>query len=207
MPEIANNAQAATLLASAAAQGDTLTLAPTINGTGSIGDASQSTVNIGVGSKTVGRTVTLPAGASMTQPYSVSLTPAPLSQQSQTFSAYFKVNSDKVEVTSETALAVWFKSLPPAMSKSITDGVTEVRIVGHASTTNDISYNRELSMRRALRIEAILRAYASSKAQLVHTAASFTDAKQFDPFTGAKTDVEDETERFVEVIVTFVNRP
>jgi outer membrane protein OmpA-like peptidoglycan-associated protein len=209
---VTSDGSGASTTATASATGDTLSVTPTINGVGSVGDTSSSTVQVapgGVGgSKASGRTITLPQGSSETKTFSVVLTPAPIAEQSHSFAAYFQIDSDKVEAKSETDVVVWFKSgLPQHVRDSIQDGVTELLITGHASTTNTGEYNRKLSNRRAKKIEEILRDVAGTKAKMVLKAPGYYEAKQFDDKSGQKTVEEDSSERFVEVTARYLQKP
>ncbi len=194
----------------ATATADTVTVSPVINGMGTIGTSKSTGGGVSVGvsaSGTTGTSASSPAGGIESRSYMVKLNVAPIPLETRTFPVYFKVNSAAVEDKSETDLVVWYKGLPQPMVKSVEDGITEVLFVGHASTTNTISYNRNLSEQRALKVEKILGTYTGSKAKLVHRAESYTDAPQFDPTTGGKTEVEDETERFVTVTIAYLNKP
>ncbi|HEY9247112.1 MAG TPA: OmpA family protein, partial [Candidatus Methanoperedens sp.] len=143
------------------AAGNTVMISPTINSMGTIGTSMGTSGGVTVPGASAGATSGVTKGAVAggieSRTYIVKVNVAPIPVESRTFTAYFDINSSKVEEASEISLASWYMSqLPVSMRKSIEDGVTTVWIRGHASTTNTIEYNRILSLNRAKKIENIL---------------------------------------------------
>jgi hypothetical protein len=215
LPTYSSEGAGASTTGTANASGDTLAVTPTINGVGTVGDTSTSTVSVAPGglggSKAEGKTVALPAGSSMSKTYSVRLTPAPIPMESHTFTTYFEVGSDVMEQKSKMDVVVWYEGLPLAIRKSIEDGVTEVMFIGHASTTGPVDtiydFNQKLSARRNATAMAILRGHAGSKAKLEHKDRGFADDPNFDVKSGKLDSVEDASQRFVEIQVSYLNKP
>ncbi|WP_235007547.1 OmpA family protein [Caballeronia humi] len=194
----------------AGAAGDDVLMSPMINGMGTATAALNTNVGYSAngvqGGVTAGSSTTVVAGGVQGRTYGVKLKVAPIPIQNQSFTAYFAVNSAKVEDQSQTNLVVWYGKLPPAIRKSVEEGTTTIWILGNASTTNTIEYNRNLSENRAKRLRTILQSYTGSRAKIEVKANSYTMAKQFNRDTGAKVAEEDDEARLAEVIIKYESR-
>ncbi len=110
---------------------------------------------------------------------------------------FFEPGSDQIAAGSEEALVSWYLSLPEQARRQIEDGNLQIRVEGHASTTQPGPENRRLSRRRAERVMEILRDVAGSDARFRVYALGEYQA-------GTPDDVEDENERVVYVSVEIM---
>lgn len=113
--------------------------------------------------------------------------------------AHFAVRSDRVEIGTEEHIVRWYMSLPEDVKSSVRAGSTPIVLEGRASTTQPAPANRELSRRRAERVQQILRDIAGSQAQFQLSALGEYQARTAD-------EVEELTERRVEISIT-IQRP
>lgn len=191
----------------AATAGDTVTVTPTINGMGTVGDTSTSTINISPGglggSKAEGRTLTSPQGGVASRAYSIKLKveppDAPTILQSVE-EVKFAPASSKIAEGGERNIVSFYKGLPAHVQKSIEAGTLEVRLEGHASTTQPGPANRVLSRERAQKVQEILRDIAGSNAKFVLYALG-------EYFAGTPDQVEDELERRVDISLSYPKDP
>ena len=126
------------------------------------------------------------------------IVPRPQTRQvgeTYTTDAHFRVGSHVLE--NERHPITWYDSLPSDVRGAIERGELEIELRGYASTTRGDTFNRELSGRRADRVEEILRAVASSKARFHKYPMGEFRARTGD-------EVESDQERRVEMTVTRV---
>ncbi|MCZ7545578.1 MAG: DUF4157 domain-containing protein [Anaerolineae bacterium] len=109
---------------------------------------------------------------------------------------HFDPGDDTIEEGGERHIVDWYNGLPGEARQLIETGSLPVTIEGHASTTQPGPANRELSRRRADRVEQILRDYAGSDAHLRKFARG-----EYQAWTG--DEVEDDTERRVDLSVEY----
>lgn len=111
------------------------------------------------------------------------------------FTVYFHPpGSDRIREGDERNIVRWFESLPASTRGKISSGALPVNLEGYASTTQGSAANRDLSRRRALRVQRILQDIAGSRAQFIVHAYGEHKA-------GTADRVEDATERRVRIFV------
>ncbi len=102
--------------------------------------------------------------------------------------------SDRIREADETKIVKWFEALPSTTRGKIIAGTLPIILEGHASSTQSGPANRELSRRRAQRVQRILQDIAGS-------ATKFT-IHAFGEYKAATADkVEDPKERRVRIFV------
>jgi outer membrane protein OmpA-like peptidoglycan-associated protein len=121
--------------------------------------------------------------------------PIPVTSQLQVF--FSPPGSDRIVEADEDKIVKWFQALPSATRGKISAGTLPISIEGYASTTAGKPFNRELSRRRALKVQRILQDIAGSAAQFRVNA--------FGEYQAATADrVESPTERRVRITVTDI---
>jgi OmpA family protein len=102
--------------------------------------------------------------------------------------------SDRIREADEGNIVRWFEALPSATRGKISSGALPVTLEGYASTTQSAPANRELSRRRALRVQRILQDIAGSATKfVVHAYGEYR--------AGTRDRVETQSERRVQVFV------
>jgi OmpA family len=102
--------------------------------------------------------------------------------------------SDRIREADEDKIVKWFEALPSTTRGKIIAGTLPIILEGYASTTQDKTANRELSRRRALRVQRILQDIAGS-------AAKFNVYAYGEYKAGTRDKVEDASERRVRIFV------
>ena len=110
--------------------------------------------------------------------------------------ASFDVGRDRFEEHTERHVVGWFAGLPTHVRRAIESGSAPIVLRGRASTTQPGPANRELSRRRAQRVQQILQDTAGSNAHFQIFALGEYQAR---------TTGEASTERVVEIEVTVQN--
>jgi outer membrane protein OmpA-like peptidoglycan-associated protein len=124
----------------------------------------------------------------------VDLPKIPIPQLHQLVVYFSPAGSDRIRETDEDKIVKWFQALPGTTRGKIIAGTLPIILEGHASTTAAKSANRELSRRRAQRVQRILQDIAGSAAQF--TVHAFGEYK-----AGTRDKVEDPKERRVRIFV------
>jgi hypothetical protein len=121
--------------------------------------------------------------------------PVPLTSQ---LVVYFSPpGSDRIVEADEDKIVKWYQALPSTTRGKIAAGTLPISIEGYASTTAGKPYNRELSRRRALKVQRILQDIVGSAAQFRINAFGEYQASTPDK-------VENPTERRVRISVTDI---
>ena len=85
--------------------------------------------------------------------------------------------SDRILEADEDKIVKWFERLPSATRGKIIAGTLSIILEGYASTTQSKPANRELSRRRAMKVQRILQDIAGSNAQFtVHAYGEYKAA-------------------------------
>jgi len=108
---------------------------------------------------------------------------------------YFSpAGSDRIREADEDKIVKWFERLPSSTRGKIIAGALPVILEGYASTTQSKPANRELSRRRAVKVQRILQDIAGSNARF--------DVHAYGEYKAATADsIEDASERRVRVFV------
>jgi outer membrane protein OmpA-like peptidoglycan-associated protein len=118
----------------------------------------------------------------------------PIPQPHQLTVYFHPPGSDRIREGDERNIVRWFESLPATTRGKISAGTLPVTLEGYASTTQGSAANRDLSRRRALRVQRILQDIAGSRAQFIVHAYGEHKA-------GTPDRVEDAAERRVRIFV------
>jgi outer membrane protein OmpA-like peptidoglycan-associated protein len=119
--------------------------------------------------------------------------PIPIISQLNVF--FSPPGSDRIRDADEARIVKWFQMLPATTRGKISAGTLPISIEGYASTTAGGAFNRELSHRRAVRVQRILQDIAGSSAQFRVNAYGKYQA-------GTADKVENANERRVRISVT-----
>lgn len=178
--------------------GGTIRVTPQIISSGSVSSGSNVGAQEVVGGGFSGSDTT-PRVGGWSNSFAVDLVvPRPAAPIPTTYvtNIHFDVNSDTIEEGGERHIVGWYRGLPADARQSIEDGNSTITLSGHASTTQPGPANRELSRRRAQRVQQILQDIAGSNARFrVHAYGEYR--------AGTLDDVEDHDERRVNIDVTF----
>lgn len=118
----------------------------------------------------------------------------PIPQPHQLIVYFHPAGSDRIREVDEGNIVRWFEALPSETRGKIAAGTLPITLEGHASTTQGATANRELSRRRALRVQRILQDIAGSAARFdVHAYGEYR--------AGTADRVEDPSERRVRIFV------
>jgi outer membrane protein OmpA-like peptidoglycan-associated protein len=121
-----------------------------------------------------------------TQPQKPTIPPYPV---------YFNVRSPRINPEDEEGVARWYMALPNEVRRKIAGGEIPIVLTGHASTTGNVSKNRELSAARTRAVQRILRDVAGSD---VHFKVS--SLGEYEARTGEN--VESAAERRVDIEIS-----
>lgn len=134
------------------------------------GDATSMTTgmngSIGVPPLTVGGNMSgsITSQANSFKQYNLYVHINPIEPISYSPDISFGVDSDRVLEGEEVRLSNWFLELPSSLQRQIREGKRQILITGLASTTGNVAHNRDLSLRRAQRVERILSSLAGEHA-------------------------------------------
>jgi hypothetical protein len=136
------------------------------------GDATSMTTgmnaSIGIPPLTIGGNMSgsVTSQSNFFKQYNLYLHVNPIEPVTYTPDIHFRVDSDQVVEGEEVRLSDWFLDLPSSLQRQIREGKRQILITGLASTTGNVAHNRDLSLRRARRVESILSSLAGERANI-----------------------------------------